>query len=632
MTSRAGRKPFGLVALILAITLVPLSILLWLGFKVVEQDRNEAGRQAKDKAKSARDVVVSTLQELVAKTESQVAAGEKTWPRGAVMITIRDQSLVVVPERTLVFYPVIDPVDEAPSNAFDDVDIAEREDLREARRLLQVLARDANPVIRATASFNAAALEDRKGDAGAALRQYEQLLNVDDVAVNGAPIALLSRWARGRLLERATDRALLKAEAEQLLNDLQTGRWKLTEPVYRLYSHDAARWLGKEAIPVTDREVLSQAVSRIWSNRSSWQPNDREVLTIGDQEVTVLKPKAERFPRALVATREFVETQWIARALRVRGESPSPAETSASVLIGQAATSAPTDDLRTRGQTTLPWPIAFTRHSTAVDPAASGSRSLLLIVLAVVVVMALAAAYFIVRAVNREIAVARLQSDFVAAVSHEFRTPLTALRQFNGMLSDGTATDDQTRQVCYDAQSRATDRLTRLVESVLDFGRMEAGAKPYHFEVHDCADILNGVVEDFRREARAKGYRIEFQSSDTPRIEVDREAISRAVWNLLDNAIKYSPGRQLVEVGLGRRPDGVSITVRDYGIGVPPQERQAIFERFARGGEAQTRGINGTGIGLSMVDHIVRAHRGRIELESEVGQGSRFTLILPTRV
>ena len=627
MASRGGRKPFGLVALILAITVVPLSILLWLGFKVVEQDQAEADRQASEKTKSARDVAISTLQELVATTERQVAAGATEWPAGAVMVTIRNNSLIVTPQRVLAFYPVIDSIAEAPSGTFDDADLAEFRDPREARRLLEALEGDADPAVRATAGFKLAGFEARAGNTTSALRRHQQLLSTDDVAVNAEPVSLLARWARCKLLEAMNDRDLFTAEAQQLFNDLQANRWKLTEPSFRIYTNDAARWLGKKTFPVSDREVLAQAVSRLWADRTSWSPIKRESLSIGDMDVTVLKVMAERLPRALVATKEFVETQWIARARSI-------AEPAGIVVsVGDSGTPASADELRTSDKTGLPWAITFSSGGARPDPAGFGSRrSLLLLGLAVVVVMALIAAYVIVRAVNREIAVARLQSDFVAAVSHEFRTPLTALRQFNGMLSDGTAADDETRQICYDAQSRATDRLTRLVESVLDFGRMEAGAKPYHFEVHDCADIVNGVVEDFRREARAKGYRIEFQSNETPRIEVDREAISRAVWNLIDNAIKYSPGRQLVEVALGRRPDGVSITVRDYGIGVPPQERQAIFERFARGGEAQTRGINGTGIGLSMVDHIVRAHRGRIELESEVGQGSRFTLILPTRV
>jgi two-component system phosphate regulon sensor histidine kinase PhoR len=243
--------------------------------------------------------------------------------------------------------------------------------------------------------------------------------------------------------------------------------------------------------------------------------------------------------------------------------------------------------------------------------------------------MAFVASFLIFRAVSREYAVARLQSDFVAAVSHEFRTPLTALRQFTDMLREhGDLTDDR-RRICYDAQSRATDRLTRLVESLLDFGRMEAGARPYVFGRRNCRELVDRVVADFRGEAQAAGYQIEFSGNGSAWIEADGEALSRAIWNLLDNAVKYSPDHRTVEVGLSRGEATVSISVRDRGIGVPAHERTAIFAKFQRGDEARTRGIKGTGIGLAMVEHIVKAHRGRVELESEPGKGSTFTIVLP---
>ena len=231
----------------------------------------------------------------------------------------------------------------------------------------------------------------------------------------------------------------------------------------------------------------------------------------------------------------------------------------------------------------------------------------------------------------RELAVGRLQSDFVAAVSHEFRTPLTALRQFTDMLREHPALDDHRRGIAYDAQSRATDRLTRLVESLLDFGRMEAGAARYRFEARDGTELVRRVVEDFCADARAAGRDVEFHGDGSAPIETDDEALSRAVWNLLDNAVKYSPEASSVEVSLERRNGHVLIAVRDHGIGIPPHEQAQIFTKFHRGEQARTRGIKGTGIGLAMVDEIVKAHHGRIDVQSEPGKGSTFTIVLPSR-
>lgn len=280
----------------------------------------------------------------------------------------------------------------------------------------------------------------------------------------------------------------------------------------------------------------------------------------------------------------------------------------------------------------MPWGV--TVASTFQTDHADGfivRRRLLVSGLALLGFLAVSASYMIFRAVGRELAVARLQSDFVAAVSHEFRTPLTALRQFTDILREQPQMNAERRQVCYDAQSRATDRLMRLVESLLDFGRMEAGARRYDFQLCDSTALLRHIVDDFRKEARNAGYEIEFQGNESAQIETDTKALSRAVWNLLDNAVKYSPNHHRVEVGVKRDKEHVRIAVRDHGIGIPPHERATIFSKFQRGSQARTRGIKGTGIGLAMVNEIVTAHHGRVELETEPDRGSTFTIILPAK-
>jgi two-component system phosphate regulon sensor histidine kinase PhoR len=244
--------------------------------------------------------------------------------------------------------------------------------------------------------------------------------------------------------------------------------------------------------------------------------------------------------------------------------------------------------------------------------------------------LALLAAGLIVGAITRELAVARQQSDFVAAVSHEFRTPLTTLRQFTEMLREQPALDDGRRRQAYDAQARATDRLMRLVESLLDFGRMEAGVRSYRVATRDAAQFVGGVVDDFRAEPGATGHDIAFCGDESAPIAIDEEAMARAVRNLLENAVKYSPAPPRVDVALARRNGHVHISVCDRGIGIPAHERTRIFRKFQRGEQALVRGIKGTGIGLAMVEEIVTAHRGRVDLESEIGKGSTFTIVLPS--
>jgi signal transduction histidine kinase len=218
----------------------------------------------------------------------------------------------------------------------------------------------------------------------------------------------------------------------------------------------------------------------------------------------------------------------------------------------------------------------------------------------------------------------------VSAVSHEFRTPLTSLRQLSEMLSKGRIPTEDLRQKSYDVLSNESERLQRLVESLLDFGRIEARAFRYHYEDLDPVKLVADVTAEFQEKAAAQGYRIELTlGRDYPLIRADREALSLALRNLLDNAVKYSPDCRTVWVEMAREQGRLAIRVRDRGIGIPASEQKNIFKKFVRGSGSKTAHIQGTGIGLAMARHIVEAHDGEIRLESETGKGSTFTILLP---
>jgi two-component system phosphate regulon sensor histidine kinase PhoR len=282
---------------------------------------------------------------------------------------------------------------------------------------------------------------------------------------------------------------------------------------------------------------------------------------------------------------------------------------------------------RNAADTLLPWTVVAWAADQDPEPIAA---RYLMAGFALLVAAVLAAAYFTYRAVSRELAVAQIQSDFVAAVSHEFRTPLTSLSQFTEMLEEQQDLSAADRRVCYAAQARATRRLARLVESLLDFGRMEAGARPYRLEPQEAGPLIRRVVDEFRAENPAAQVVLDAATSGA-RVEADAGALTLALWNLLDNAVKYSPEGSRIDVKLERRGPEVAVAVRDQGMGIPARERERIFAKFFRGAEARRRDIQGTGIGLALVQHIAGAHGGRIEVESTEGAGSTFTLLLPER-
>ena len=277
----------------------------------------------------------------------------------------------------------------------------------------------------------------------------------------------------------------------------------------------------------------------------------------------------------------------------------------------------------------MPWSIAAP-FDTQPLPEFSARRAALLAALPALLILICAVAYFAWRAISRELGMARLQSDFVASVSHEFRTPLTSLRQFGEMLTDEPDLSAETRLNYYRAQNRATDRLSRLVETLLDFGRMEAGRRPYQLEPVDTAALVREVTAEFSGEPIARGFEIECRTPDHPlAVDADREALSRAIWNLLHNAVKYSGERRDVRIEATANGSGVTVRVVDHGYGIPRHEQAGLFQKFIRGESTRKRGIPGTGIGLAMVRHIAEAHGGRVEVQSAEGEGSVFSLTLP---
>jgi two-component system phosphate regulon sensor histidine kinase PhoR len=207
---------------------------------------------------------------------------------------------------------------------------------------------------------------------------------------------------------------------------------------------------------------------------------------------------------------------------------------------------------------------------------------------------------------------------------------LTTLRQLTELLAEGRIHEESRRRRYFSVLQQETSRLHQLVEDLLDFGRMEAGRRQYKFESLDFSELVQGGIEEYQQQADANGHKIEIHSDHSRLlIDADREALRRVVRNLLDNAVKYSPEAKTVWVETGCERHAAILRVRDEGIGIPPEEKSRIFEKFVRGEAAKKACIPGTGIGLAMVKEIVTVHHGELDLSSEVGLGSTFTVQFP---
>jgi signal transduction histidine kinase len=234
------------------------------------------------------------------------------------------------------------------------------------------------------------------------------------------------------------------------------------------------------------------------------------------------------------------------------------------------------------------------------------------------------------RNVYREMNLARLKSDFVANVSHELRTPLALIRLYAETLELGRLTGKEKYQDYFRIIREESERLTALINNILDFSRIEAGHKEYEFKETNLPDLVRSTLDSYRFQIEQNGFAFEENiSRDIPPVNVDREAIARSLLNLVNNALKYCKDQKFIGVSLYRSDNCVKLEVRDHGIGVPPDEQEKIFEKFYRCGDPLVHNIKGSGLGLSLVRHIVRAHGGDVQVESVPEKGSKFTIALP---
>jgi signal transduction histidine kinase len=269
------------------------------------------------------------------------------------------------------------------------------------------------------------------------------------------------------------------------------------------------------------------------------------------------------------------------------------------------------------------------RHPESLYAELARRQNLYLTMLLLVMALLGFGGYLTVRTVRKEMEIAQLKSEFVSTVSHEFRSPVTGIRQLAEILMRGQPSEERRRQY-YEMIGHESDRLARLVENVLDFARMEEGRKEYRFEPLETDEWLRAVVEEFQTESAQQGVALTVTIPERlPMMLADREALSCAVHNLLDNAVKYSPECKTVWLEAQATGAWLTIRVRDRGLGIAEEDRKHIFEKFYRGSGEAARHVKGAGLGLSLVKHIITAHGGSVDCQSRPGEGSTFSIRMP---
>ncbi len=656
---RSFRHP---LALFVTATLVPIIVLGWLGWRLLREDQALETRRVQARLESAAEGIAAALNRNLSELEERLTAlAASTGPQvriaasrlgndvgdDALVVLISQSGVAAYPEGRLLYYPSLPVRREPDEQVFADGEAMElrRNDPAGACVVFRKLARSPDPGIRAGALLRLARSLRKSGRPDEALAAYKELAGLSTATIRGIPAELLARQARCGLLEEMGRRPAMEREAGDLYSDLQSGRWMLTRTTYRFHSDEAGKrhqsdlQLEIERARVQERLALAEGVETLWDE---WQklrmgegdPFGRQGFRTGDDFVSLFWRRQPDRMTALVGGPRFVAGR-VLEPIR-----PLAMRQGAQVMLADAEGNGIGDPeqgtwswqvMRSPAETRLPWTLLVASLNPGADIAEVATRRrILLAAFAVMIAVVLAGSYLLARAVTSELEAARLKSDFVAAVSHEFRTPLASMSQIAELFADGRVPEEAQRKQYYGLLVSETRRLKRLVENLLDFARMEGGAKEFRLEGLNTSTLVEDIVSEFQEEVGARGYRIELNVRDPGMIlQADGEALRQAMWNLLDNAVKYSPDCLTVWVEVARIEGKCGIQVRDRGLGISAAEQKRIFEKFARAASSKAAGVEGTGIGLSMVDRIVRAHRGEIRVESESGQGSTFTILLP---
>jgi signal transduction histidine kinase len=668
-----------LSVLLLAVVL-PATVLAVLGFRTIAEERRLVNGQIRETLDRAADRAAGDLErELTAWQEAvagiapgcqsagqidltpQMGAATRLPGHGVVMC-VDDERFRFAPPDALAWdvgVPAAKAARAALPRAYRDAEALEtvREDYKGAARAYRTMLRTASGDRRAWLLHRLARTTAKMGRPEEALRLYRELQFSSPTVVSGLPSDLLARYAECNLLSTVAGPPVCAACGVHLYSDLARGSWRLDKERYLYYTDTTRTWAtagGRELPELTHasavdarRRALTKAVEDAlaragrparWTGPQSFIVGTRPSVYLCFVAAGEAKPGTAAVAVVSVgsvvsdAMRQSPEApEFIGVALTLTG--PDGSQFFGAVPAGVIATPAPTSSSTrsVRAGDTV-WQVRAAVGGRLPIIEQLERRSRISTVMLGLMVLTLAFGVVVVASTTRRaLAIARMKSQFVSTVSHEFRSPLTAIKQLAELLARGRVPSEERRQQYYETLLHESDRLSRLVENVLDVSRMEDRRKHYRFESFDTVPWLEDAIDEFRQQAASLGKRVEASiAPELPPIVGDQEALTRVVHNLLDNAAKYSPGEPTIWLDAAHEGDALVVRVRDAGVGIPRPDQGRVFDRFFRGSRLGAS-VKGTGLGLAIVKHAVEAHGGRVTFESEAGQGAVFTVRLPCR-
>jgi len=612
------------ILLFLVAILVPAGVLIGLAGRIVYQDRELAGKRAVDQRRAAVDQLrreLSSRLEAISLQEINrlIRSPNPNWASGsgdpAVIFTARVEN-----DRLILPWEAAIQPDAPVSKEFaehrqagETAEFIKKDYAAAAAAYRLALAVTSRPREGAEARLLLAPALSKAGNAGEARRQYRVLLDDSPEARDEQGVGFRF-YAAERLLNSGREPDAVLSFLGQAVN----GDGQLAPP--ELYM---VRTL-LDSFP----EAQTAALRRTIAGRLA-QTEQAEALA---RDFPGLRAEVESAAASSPVWVPYGEEPWL-----VTLTPPAPPLPGMAMAVSSASVVPPGVKLLSRSGEGDALGEAFPRiHAEWTDRRflETGQQGLpvglWIAALALVLGVAVFGGYLLLRDVNRDVRLAEVRSQFVASVSHELKTPLTAIRMFAETLSMGRSRDERTKAEYLETIVGESERLARLVDNVLDFSKIEQGRKIYRLQPARLDEVADSAARAMQFPLAQQGFQLHFSvERNLPELRADPDAIQQAILNLLTNAMKYSGDAREIDLRLCARNGDAVIEVADHGLGMAPDEQRHIFEKFYRAPSHESRLIAGTGLGLTLVDHIAKAHGGRVEVESAIGAGSTFSILIP---
>ncbi len=651
VSSRGHRKQ---ILLFLLAVILPSLVLVVFALRMISQEKELAQKRAVDERRRLAGEIGQHLLVRLEKVKLQESSAAANWNQlsaqrdyvnsEVVLIGLVEGNRILLPweenQKSEEFRRIL-----SSSNFSRRIQLAEKEEfakkdfLRAAELYRQTMKTAQEPVQRGYARLLLARVLAKAGRKKEALSHYRRILDLPSRVTDeyGIPLSL---YAAGRLLDAGVGYGEV---SECIRTELGAKRWlspaefyMLQEVVERLVkaapeqsiedkAKDYQRMINEHILKLEQVLELKGDFQKIAFTAKQGNKAQRdEPIWISYGEipwlVSLAPPLAGSKPLLFI-----VHAQDIHASLRQDSGFSETFSGEFHFITGESS------EGESLGPNFRGLKIGFAEsEDTALSKQWNFQRSFYLLALLLVLSVTLFGAYLLWRDVRRDVRMAEMRSQFVSSVSHELKTPLTAIRMFAETLRLGRSKNLKTQAEYLDTIVSESQRLTRLLNNVLDFSKIEQGKRIYRPEPSSLSEIIQAAARAMKYPLSQQGFELNVHAEEgLPDVRVDKDALEQAILNLLNNAMRYSGESHEIDLRLQRKDDQALIRVTDRGVGIDPREQKRIFEKFYRVPMPENERVVGTGLGLTLVSHIVKAHGGNIEVESAPGKGSTFSIYLP---